>query len=536
MGNIYLAKRGETAIHYTIAPYNALNKERADLVLTNTEVDESLINSALQELANKRDLLKFDEYSQPLPVIVDFMTGDINGVTQIDIPDNFYLNGNNAVITQAESKQEGRNTLFMTAAIEDEEGNISRGKAHISDFRIFVADYGNHNGIYLEYGTVKNCTIESIAKYGIRVQYGSVENCSVEGATEKGIYVYNGSISDCDLGGGKDPISGYVCDIKRCNVYGDNGITILQGDITDTKVEVGTTGTAIEITGKGNVINCETLMATLGFYVAEGKVINCKSTQNTTGIKVGKGDVIGCYVAEDTETGIVIETSGNVTGCVTGEGLYTGISIAKGTVSHCTIGSGNDAAIMGTTVDVSHCNFASSCTGVIIKSGNVSYCNFTLSSAEAIFINGDDKSTVSNCNIGSCQYGAIYIKNGVVSDCTIKSCNSEGVLGENVNVDNCKFDKCETGVSITSGNITNCTFDQISTCGIKANANSYSVFSNNTFKQVKNSCVAISLVNTNNCLVTNNIFAVKDSTAQYVAMSGTNNIKKNNIEGATFVE
>lgn len=91
--------------NFVIAPFDAVNKERADLVLTGTD-DITAINQALQDLDTARG------GNTDISIRVDFLGGSINNVvSSINVPPNFKLYGNGIKIIASSEVGEGLNII-----------------------------------------------------------------------------------------------------------------------------------------------------------------------------------------------------------------------------------------------------------------------------------------------------------------------------------------------------------------------------------------------------------------------------------------
>jgi hypothetical protein len=263
--------------NFVIAPSNAVNANRADLVLTGTN-DALAIQTALNDLATARA----DVTTQ---VRIDFLGGDINLDAAILIPNNFNLFGNGVrIIAVTFDSSDGNATPFpifgqfdtnnYNANVEGFvfpagstcEGYINIANGNISNCTAFVSsnwgwgnpDYQTNNGsidhcisgdiignkgmCVLVSGSISNCTVGAVSDGGYGILGTSISNCTV-GAVSGGCGISGTSISNCTVGAvsGGYGISG--TSISNCTVgavsggsYGISGSGII-GIITGNYVE-----------------------------------------------------------------------------------------------------------------------------------------------------------------------------------------------------------------------------------------------------------------------------------------------------------
>ncbi len=189
------------SIFYTIAPFDAVNKERADLVLTGVPADDlAAINNALTMLHTMRA-------SVDVAIRIDFLGGTIYVGTKTDgdaivIPvgyDNIHLYGNGVKLT---GDVYDSDYVEIYSVFTNNADNVI-----INGFNI-VNNAGDQDcGLY---NTGTNCTITgntcNASVYGL---YNSGNNCTITGNTcnASGYGLYNGSTSTTD----KCIITGNIC-------------------------------------------------------------------------------------------------------------------------------------------------------------------------------------------------------------------------------------------------------------------------------------------------------------------------------------
>lgn len=169
-------------LQYVIAPADAVNKERADLVLTGDPAADGLaINSAFAELDNARG------GDSSIAVRIDFMGGNIvlDDNTQILLEyDNFHVYGNG---------------VRITGDIGDYNGilHVQGEDCKLSDIYTHNKNWDNGDGISASNSTLTNCTGSS--DYGIYASNSTLTNCTGSGDSGYGIYAYNSTIvQGCD--------------------------------------------------------------------------------------------------------------------------------------------------------------------------------------------------------------------------------------------------------------------------------------------------------------------------------------------------
>ena len=248
MNDLTVAMQGQTHIHYSIAPANAVNKERADLVLTGVPADDlAAINNAIAMLHTARA-------DTDIAIRIDFLGGNIDLGTVTDgsaivIPvgyDNIHLYGNGVKIT-GEVYDINEENMY---SVLDSSGN----NCILDGFDIHNSgDYGLNNS-----GT--NCIISGNTCSG-GYSYGlsnTGTNCTITGNT----------CSSSDVGG----------------LYNTGTGCTITGNTCSSSSDVGglyNTGTGCIITGNTCSSDYGTGLYNLG--------TNCTITSNTCGGSYGGG-------------------------------------------------------------------------------------------------------------------------------------------------------------------------------------------------------------------------------------------------------
>ena len=170
---------------FIIAPADAVNKERADLVLTGTN-DAQAINDVFTMLHNKRG------GDSNIAIRIDFMGGNIelDDDTQILLEyDNFHIYGNG---------------VRIEGDIGDENWETSYGILHVQGEDCKLSDIYTHNktwdygfGIYASNSTLTNCTGSSDHGPGIYTSNSTLTNCIGNSSDSAGIDVSNSTLTNC---------------------------------------------------------------------------------------------------------------------------------------------------------------------------------------------------------------------------------------------------------------------------------------------------------------------------------------------------
>jgi hypothetical protein len=165
---------------YTIAPSNAVNKDRADLILTGTD-DAAAINAAFTALVALRA-------SDDVAVRVDFLGGDIEVEETIEIPTNFRIYGN------------GVNLIGEAALTEEYLSVIDIANG----CTVYIEGINTSNGyIGIENSgavTINNCAFNSAGECGIyNAGTATINNCNCNSNNHTGIRNSGtATINDCN--------------------------------------------------------------------------------------------------------------------------------------------------------------------------------------------------------------------------------------------------------------------------------------------------------------------------------------------------
>lgn len=244
---------GESIVstNFIIAPSNAINKERADLVLVGgvTNTDALAINVALQTLSTARGEGTF-------PITVDFLGGSIYVAETIVIPDNFIIRGNGVKISfpliESFAGFSGDNNIKISGidVVDNVTGEGSAaimigGSGVVEDCK-FSTNYALSYCVYAASGTISNCTVTESQASGFYIEgNGYINNCTI--IDEQNLYdnlsfwVGIGTISNCTVIGSlysRIAVSeGVISNIDiQGSVYGEISINI--GMITDINIPI----------------------------------------------------------------------------------------------------------------------------------------------------------------------------------------------------------------------------------------------------------------------------------------------------------
>ena len=341
----YFAIKGETSqpTNFIIAPSDAVNKERADLVLTGVPADDLLaITTAITTLHTARA-------STDVAIRIDFLGGNIDVGTKTDgsaiiIPlgyNNIHLYGNGVKITGNVYDVNGENRLSIVDVKADnvtienfvllngggDGGGIANNGANCTitgntcssgDYNDGLYNFGNNCTItgntcssgegtgLTNYGT--NCTITgnicSSGGYGTGADlsnYGT--NCTISGNTCSGAGLYN-YIANCTITG------------NTCSSY-DYGLSNYGTNCTITGNICSSGDYGLSNYGNNCTISVNTCSGGYGYGLSNTGT-NCTITGN-----ICSSDECGLYCEVSDTTNKCIIT-GNI--CITG-----GISVKTGT-------------------------------------------------------------------------------------------------------------------------------------------------------------------------------------------------------------
>ena len=243
---------------FVIAPADAVNKERADLVLTgDPEADRAAIQQAIHDLHNARE-------STDIAIRIDFLGGTIDVGTKTDgnaivIPvgyDNIHLYGNGVKLTGEVYNSDYNHTYSVFTNNAD---NVV-----IDGFNIVnnTSEYG-----YGLSNTGTNCTITGNTCSGSGSGlYNSGTNCTITGNTCSGNYGLYNSGTNCT-------ITGNTCDGDGYGLYNlGNNCTITGNTCSSGYQGLRNSGTNCIITGN----TCSG-----GYQGLQNSGTNCTITGNT---------------------------------------------------------------------------------------------------------------------------------------------------------------------------------------------------------------------------------------------------------------
>lgn len=296
-------------LQFVIAPHNAVNKNRADLVLTGIN-DIARINEQILYLKERRDLI--GDGSQQIRI--DFMGGEIICEKRITLYSNMSIYGNNTLLNANVSL----NGLERPEAFFSVMAGVDADNVTIDGFRmynLFMGQFNEGYTIYIRSGRVSNCSIgyEGGIIYAPAIcieEEGRVENCEIlcNNANNPGaaaIMVGNGRVADCNVEGRISRLGAGIRvsegEVRNCRVRfarGTDGIRVVNGDITDC-----------------NIVTCGEIYDGIAFYVSNGNISNCTISNLSS-----------------KATGFRVNTRGMVSNCtiVSAEGLATCINLLTG--------------------------------------------------------------------------------------------------------------------------------------------------------------------------------------------------------------
>jgi len=217
--------------NFVIAPSNAINKERADLVLTGVPADDVLaINNAITTLHNARE-------STDVAIRIDFLGGQIDVGTKNDgsaieiVYENFHLYGNGVTIT-GEVEDLSHDMIYYVVLVLN--------NTVFDGFNVLnTAEFGS--GAYVEGGIIKDCTANAETPYGLYLSECVAWNCLGVSNSATGLSAYHSKLYACKGVG----VSGIFSDTSILNLCEGSstegiGIEIISGSLN------GCTGTGPE--------------------------------------------------------------------------------------------------------------------------------------------------------------------------------------------------------------------------------------------------------------------------------------------------
>ena len=323
----YAYNAPRTGLQYVIAAPDAVNRERADLVLKEDD-PASQINNAIEELQQARN------GNTDIAIRIDFLGGTINVGEKTDgsaivIPegyDNIYLRGNGVKLT-GEVYDPDYDKIY--SVFTNNADNVI-----IDGFNIVnnASDYG-----YGLYNTGTNCTITGNTCSSSSGLYNTGTNCTITGNTcsgeHAGLYNFgtNCTITGNTCSGEYDGLSntGNNCTITGNTCSGEHDGSGLCNTGTNCTI-IGNTCSSSSGIGLGNSgNNCTIIGNTCSGGSGDGLSntgTNCTITGNTC-----SGGGYGLYNTSTSTTDKCIIT-GNI--C-----LYGGISVKSGTCLPATQGA-----------------------------------------------------------------------------------------------------------------------------------------------------------------------------------------------------
>ena len=279
-------------IHYVIAPSDAVNADKADLVLTGVPAeDRTAINQAIEDLHQARG------EDTDIAIRIDFLGGNIDLGTKTDgyaivIPagyDNIHLYGNGVNITGDVHGSSYSNVHGILDIQSD--GVIFDG------FDIFNSSEDDNSLSTRNSGT--NCTITgNTCSGGYRALYNAGTNCTITGNTCSGEYGLYNTGANCI-------ITGNTCSSNYGNGLNNMGSDcIITGNTCSSNYGSGLYNTGTNCTITGNTCSSYEFGLT-------NAGTNCTITGNTC-----SGDYEFGLTNNTTDTTNKVIILGNV--CITG--------------------------------------------------------------------------------------------------------------------------------------------------------------------------------------------------------------------------
>lgn len=284
---------GARAISFIIAPSDAVNKERADLILTGVPADDrAAIQQAIEDLHTARG------EDTDIAIRIDFLGGNIDVGTKTDgsgiiIPlgyDNIHLYGNGVKIT-------GNIADYNVLKIESE--NCILDGFDVNN----LGDFGN----------------------GISAYNSTLSNCS--GSGEYGIYATNSTLSNCSGSGEYAGISAANSTLSNCSGSGRYGIEATSSTLSNCSGSGG--DTSISATNS-TLSNCSGSGAYAGIYASGSILSNCSGSGNEIGISANNASIV--YGCDGTDGGIYISSDSLPSVREIAENLNKGVITIEGEV------------------------------------------------------------------------------------------------------------------------------------------------------------------------------------------------------------
>jgi len=260
-------------IGFIIAAPDAVNKERADLILTgDPEADRAAIQNAINTLHNMRA-------STDVPVIIDFIGGKLGLGYILENDHAIYVNYNkiylyfNGMEVTKCSESVGSCTIYVSG-----ENCIIDG--------LIIKDEGSGDGIYIKNGTLINC----------------YANCYHRGITAFDSILYN-------CAGTSDYIGIYVNNSKALNCVGiatNYGIDALNSYLSNC---AGTSDYIGINANNSNLLFCSGISNSIhGIEASSCKLLGCTGSGYIDGIYAVSDNniIIGC---DGTDGGIYVYTN-----------------------------------------------------------------------------------------------------------------------------------------------------------------------------------------------------------------------------------
>lgn len=519
---------------FTIAPSDAANKDNADLVLTGVPADDcAAINEALI------NLIRLDKTIHSGATVVgsglyDIRLGNEASTNRKDYKGCYIIiNGETRVIKDYNYSQKILNlsTPLSAAPLANVNYVIKDSIGSRVDFLPGTIDLGNGtinvettnfkyygNGVKIKstnavaaiqnFGSDNLYTTFNFDGSGISVG-GDISYCNIDnitGITSRAISVHTGSIAYCNVGNLLSNATGIVIEegyIDNCRVgdldEGCVGYLNLWGPISNCSI------------GDLNGINCVGIDASMSYY---------KSINN---VRIGNINGNGAYGIKG-DWVLVIDNCyiGNITGPNACGILSSG---AWNMISNCIIGN----------IELGE---GSGSFGMYLAGGKVSNCTISsISGTGDIYGILNEGGTIENCYIGNVEKGcAIALATGDVRGCTF---GNIGVGCEGINnvgngtIYNCNFGVISgMGITVANVRVSNCFMLGVDSGGngIYINGTYNNVISNNSIETLTTVADTGIYVAGQNCLITGNIVGTLNG-GTAISITGTNTIKKNNIEG-----
>lgn len=261
--------------NFVIAPSNAVNKERADLILTGVPADDlAAINNAVESLHTARG------GNTDITIRIDFLGGniDLGGNTSTNgsinvLYDNIHLYGNGVNIT---GYADGQSAVLR----------VIGSRCIVNGLNITnTGIYNDPRGLYINGGQLINCTATCIYGY-------------------EGIVAMNSIVINCFGTGGNYGISTSGCKVTRCRGIGTTGISSSGSTLVDCISKTGI------YSNNSTLINCiggdDEGTAITGIDVQNSTLINCTGNGVDFGIFVNEYSYCTLLCCDGTIGGIAV--------------------------------------------------------------------------------------------------------------------------------------------------------------------------------------------------------------------------------------